>query len=199
MGQKKIVSNLDRLIDYWKSKGYKGQHDPSFDIYGLIAFWGSHDAEDLGNGTFARREFTFFENTWSLYFTMYLDVELKYPVYRFHAEGFFEVDSPSSVVEGAYNAMFGFHRKTLTLRTSDEQVINSLGFGGQGFMLEIEKDISANGCSFFKSVKDYEEEYDLVWLDKTGKILRLGARPADNDMSTKDKRPTALGYPVFRI
>ncbi|MBF0336231.1 MAG: hypothetical protein HQL05_00215 [Nitrospirae bacterium] len=199
MGQKKIVSNLDRLIDYWKSKGFKGQHEPSFDIYGVIAVWGSKGAEDQGNGTFARREFTFFENTWSLYFTLYLDAELKSPVFRFHAEGFFEVDSPSSVVEGAYNAMFGFQKKTLTLRTSDEKIINSFGFGGCGLQLEVEKDISDTGCSFFKSVKDYEEEYDLLCLDKTRKVLYLGARPADNDMSTKAKRPTALGYPLLRI
>ncbi|KJU83025.1 protein APCDD1 [Candidatus Magnetobacterium bavaricum] len=200
MGQQKILSNVDILIEYWKSKGYKGQHDASFNIYGgLIAFWGSMDAEDLGNGMFARRTFTFFEDTWSMYFTMFMDTTMKKPVYQFHGEGFFEVESPSSVVEGAYNVMFGFHRKTIRLLTSNKQVISSLGFDDCGLKLSIVKDISGTGCSFIKSVKDYEQEYDLLKLDATAKILRLGARPADGDMSTEARRPTTLGIPLKKL
>ncbi|MBF0536651.1 MAG: hypothetical protein HQL03_00185 [Nitrospirae bacterium] len=175
-----------------------GKHDGSFGIKRVVGSWKSKGAEDLGNGTFGTREFGFTEDSWKLRFTLYGDADLKYPVFAFGAEGEFQVESPSSVVKGAYNALFGFSKKTLTLLTSDEQIINSLGFGGCGLQVGVEKDISISGCSFMKSVKDYDREYDLLDLDEGSKVLCLGARPADGDMSTEAKRPTALGYPLIR-
>ncbi|MBF0316697.1 MAG: hypothetical protein HQL04_00855 [Nitrospirae bacterium] len=175
------------------------QHNGSFDIKGVVGSWKSKGVEDLGNGTFCTREFNFKKDTWKIRFMLYGDAAMNYPLFAFGAEGDFLVELPSSVVGGAYNALFGFSKKTLTLLTSNEQVINNLGFGGCGLEVGVEKDISSGGCSFLKSVKDYDKEYDLLSLDTTGKILFLGARPADNDMSTEDRRPTALGYPLIKI
>lgn len=56
--------------------------------------------------------------------------------------------------------------------------------------VNLEADISQTGCAAWRSVAVCGEDHDLFALDATG--LRFGVRPADNDMCTPDKTPTAL-------
>jgi Adenomatosis polyposis coli down-regulated 1 len=156
--------------------------------------WVSAAAEDLGNGTFGTRYFKLKKDQWEIRFTLYLDAAAQQPVFTFRAVGSYDVQGPSKVVAGASNAVFHFSKKYLTLETDDAALLQNFGFAGLGFVKGNEQDISASGASFLPSVAAYGQEYDLLKLDQ-GQLF-FGMR--SNDMSSEDKRPTALFYPLNR-
>ncbi len=159
--------------------------------------WKSVSTEDMGNGAWATREFTMKGSDWQVITTFYLDKDMKMPVFAFRAVGPYEITTASSKVAGAYEATFHFSEKHLAILTDSGDVLKAFGFDPAGFVKGDETDISAKGASFLKSVADYPLEYDLVAL-KDGQ-LSLGARPADNDLSTVEKRPTKVGLPLSRL
>jgi hypothetical protein len=158
--------------------------------------WESLQIEDLGNQTYGWRYFKFEGDKWEIQFTLYLDKEKQIPVFMFRGVGTYKIDEASQTVAGAKNATFYFDKKYVILLTNNADVIK--GFGFDACMLEVgkEKDITESGCSFLPNKASYGQEFDLLALK--GKKLYLGARPADGNMGTVDKRPTALGLPLQR-
>ncbi len=153
--------------------------------------WKSVAPEAMGNGSFSTRDFTLTEKTWALVFTIYGDAEAKQPLVALGFEGPWKVTGPSKV-EGAWEALFEFKKKTITLENAG--AAKNLGMDGCGLVVAQAKDVSEVGCSFVAPVEKYGREFDLV--ARKGEQLFLGARPADGDMGTADKRPTALGAPL---
>lgn len=145
-----------------------------------------------------KRVFTFRKGRWTLDFTLSLDPEMKAQVFRFRTYGSYKVQENSTTVAGAFNAVFFEEKKFLTLKTSDENLIKAFGFSQCGLVVDAEKDVSVSGCSGWKPVKDCPGDYDLLSLDKEGKLY-FGNRPQDNDMCSPDKRPTSLTPPVTKI
>jgi hypothetical protein len=152
---------------------------------------------DWGRGTFGTREFTFNKGKWTLNFILALDPEMKNQVFVFRTVGTYKVLDKSATVPDAYNAVFLESKKFVTLKTGDAQLAQAFGLAQCGFVKDVEKDISITGCSLWKSVKECNEDHDLLSLDKEGKLY-FGRRPADNDMCTPEKRPTVLTPPVVR-
>ena len=157
------------------------------------------DMEPYAYGTaFGQRIFTFDDGSWTLEFTLGLDPELKNQVFKFRTYGSYEVTGASSIVDGAFNAVFGEEKKFITLKTDNPQLIEAFGFTSCDLTMNEEKDISLNGCSAWKPVSECPSDYDLLHLDEEGKLY-FGERPADNDMCSEEKRPTALTPPVSKI
>ena len=157
--------------------------------------WKSVAAEDLGNGSFATREFTLTNTTWDLVFTLYADKELKTPLVAMNFSGPWKATGTSKTVTGASEATFEFKKKTVTLHAKD--AAKGLGMDGCGLVVGTPLDVSKAGCSFVTSVATYGKEFDL--LKREGEQLFFGARPADGNMGSADKRPTALGAPLMRV
>lgn len=153
---------------------------------------------DWGGGTFGTRVFTFDKGKWTLKFTLALDPEMKNEIFIFRTVGTYKVLDKSKTIENAYNAVFAEDKKFVTLKTSDQNLVQGFGFAPCNFTKDVEKDISETGCSLWKSVKDCRQDYDLLSLDKEGQLY-FGLRPTDNDMCTADKRPTKLYVPVVKI
>lgn len=157
--------------------------------------WKSAAVEDLGNGSFGTRVFTFKKSEWNLVFTMYADREQKAPLFAFEASGPFTVGAASAAVPGASEAQFRFTQKKLTL-LGDDAAAQKLGFASCGLTRGKAVDISKTGCSFLRSVADAGEEFDLLKLE--GDKLFLGRRPADGNMGSADRRPKAVGAPLVK-
>jgi hypothetical protein len=147
---------------------------------------------------FGAREFTFDEGKWTLRFTLSLDPAGELPVFDFRTKGRYEVGAAAKGVDGAFEAVFHEEQKFLTLRTSDSKLAQAFGFTPCGLTPNVEKDISTSGCSAWKPVAQCPSDYDLLALVDEGR-LAFGVRPADNDMCSPDKRPTALTAPVHKI
>ena len=158
--------------------------------------WISSKSDHAGNNTFSFREFSFDGNNWNVKYTLYLDEAKTMPVFIFRGIGTYSVTGKSKKVKGASEALFLFDKKTLTLMTDNADLINNLGFANCKLQKGVERDISEAGCSFVAPLAVCNREYDL--LKVVGKKLFLGARPADNNMCTLDKRPVALGDTLIR-
>lgn len=146
---------------------------------------------------FGQREFTFDRGTWSLRFTLFLDPGGKSPVFTFRTHGRYEVGAASTAVPGAYDTRFTEEQKLLTLDTPDPGLAKAFGFDACGLQVGLEKDVSATGCSRWPAVSACPADHDLLALLAPDR-LAFGERPADNDMCTPDKRPTALTPAVQR-
>ena len=155
--------------------------------------WKSAGPEDLGNGSFATREFTLTDKTWALVFTIHGDKELMKPLVAMNFSGPWKVTGASKQVAGANEATFEFEKKSITLKAP---VAKGFGMDGCGLEVGKPKDVSKSGCSFVAAVDKYGREFDLI--KREGEKVFFGARPADGNMGSEDKRPTALGAPLIK-
>jgi hypothetical protein len=147
-------------------------------------------------GGFGTREFIFADGQWSLTFTHALDPDMVLRTFQFRTGGEYTVGKQSEVVAGAYHTVFDEEWKHLTLLTPDAGLAEAFGMAGCGLTVNLEADISETGCAAWRPVSVCGEDHDLFAMDATG--LRFGVRPADNDMCSADKTPTALLPAVVR-
>lgn len=147
-------------------------------------------------GGYGTRRFTFENGTWGLTFVHALDPQMTQKTFSFRTAGPYRIEAPSAVVPGAFEAVFVEKVKYLTLLTSDANIIQAFGLAACGLTLNAEKDISVSGCAAWRPVSVCSEDHDLLAISAEG--LQFGVRPADNDMCTPDKRPTALLQPVVK-
>ena len=119
------------------------------------------------------------------------------PVYTFRAVGKYSIGRQSATVENAKEAVFGFDKKFITLKTNDTSLIRRLGLDKCNLIYLQETDITEMGCAYLASKAICGREYDLI--SKSGDILYLGARPTTGGMCEASKRPKALGLPLKRI
>lgn len=162
----------------------------------LLETWKSAAAEPVGNLGFRTREFKFTPERWLIEVVFYSDRELTKPLVSFVGEGPYTLADTSTTVPPATNAVFFFDKKRLTLLTTDAAAVSAFKFDACNLTKGVTKDISAGGCSNFTSVAVCGQEYDLVSIESD--TLRLGARPADGNMCSVDKRPQSLGQPLIR-
>jgi kynurenine formamidase len=163
----------------------------------LTGTWKSASSESVGSFGYRTREFTFSGGRWRIEVLFYDDAKMSKPLFSFVGEGPYELGANSTAVPGASNAVFRFDKKSLTLLTDNADAITRFGFAACELKKGLTKDISVSGCANFTSVAVCGQEYDLVKFE--GKRLWLGARPADGNMCTENKRPQSLGAPTLRV
>lgn len=156
--------------------------------------WKSVKPEKSTNGTYGTRYFNLNENKWEVRFRLHLDSLLSQPLFEFRGIGTYEVEGKSKIDVKAFNAIFKFEHKYITLLTSDETLISSLGFKNCELIKDIEKDITKEGCSFFQSKYDCSQEFDLLMM-KNGQLF-FGARPKNGNMCAEEKRPISFNLPL---
>jgi hypothetical protein len=159
-----------------------------------VGRWKSEAAEDMGNGSFCTRDFTFTGKTWHLTFTLFADQAQKTPLVALDFEGPWAPGKASEKVAGATEATFDFASKKVTLKAD---VAKNFGMDACGLEVGKAKDVTKTGCSFVASAQAYGREFDLLKVE--GGAMWLGARPADGNMGAEDKRPTALGARLARV
>lgn len=141
-------------------------------------------------GGYGTREFVFADGRWSLTFVHALDPAMTRRTFQFRTGGAYEVREPSDAVPGAFHAVFDEDWKHLTLLTPVPEIAAAMGMADCGLTVNLEADISETGCAAWQPVAVCGEDHDLIALSNEG--LHFGQRPADNDMCTADRRPTAL-------
>jgi hypothetical protein len=141
-------------------------------------------------GGFGTREFVFANGRWSLTFTHALDPAKTQRTFQFRTGGAYAVQAPSETVPGAFHTVFDEDWKHLTLLTPVPQIAAAMGMADCGLTVNLEADISERGCAAWAPVAVCGKDHDLLALSADG--LHFGVRPADNDMCTPDKLPTAL-------
>ncbi|MCU0854430.1 MAG: hypothetical protein MUF63_05855 [Rhodobacteraceae bacterium] len=141
-------------------------------------------------GGYGTREFVFADGQWSLTFTHALDPAMTRRTFQFRTGGAYRVGEASPVVEGAFHTVFDEDWKHVTLLTPVPEIVAGMGMADCGLTVNLETDISDTGCAAWPPVAVCGEDHDLLALTDAG--LHFGVRPADNDMCTADRTPTAL-------
>lgn len=148
-------------------------------------------------GGYGTREFVFANGEWQLTFTHALDPAMTMRTFAFRTGGPFEIVGASRIVEGAFDGTFDEAWKHVTLLTENADVIAGMGMADCDLTYNLEADISGTGCAAWRPVSVCGEDHDLIAMTEAG--VQFGVRPADNDMCTADKRPTALLPVVARF
>lgn len=162
----------------------------------LHGTWVSPAAEPWYGG-YGTREFVFGDGQWSLIFTHALDPAMTQRTFQFRTGGAYHVGDPSTDVPGAFRTVFDEDWKHLTLLTPVPEIAAAMGMADCGLTVNLEADISRAGCAAWAPVAACGEDHDLLALSPEG--LHFGQRPADNDMCSADKTPTALLPAVVRL
>jgi hypothetical protein len=159
----------------------------------IVGDWVSIAVENNG-ATYTLRELSIRENTWRIKVKVFGDANATFPLFELDYEGPYEITAQSRVVPNAFEGRFAFEKKYLTLRTSNFQIIQSLGFVPCGLEVGVKTDISSSGCSFVESVEECHADYDLISLENN--ILYPGKRT--DDMCEPEGRPIERGFAMNR-
>jgi hypothetical protein len=184
-----LVSSLGACASTDPTPGSGGGHD-RVDVTG---HWKS-DCLPGQNGQSSSLEFQIQAATWKLDYVTFGDSACASPFVTAHLEGAYEIQGPSAKVSGANEARFGFTTKTVTPHgAAAVQYLTALPACGSGsFSDGAPTDVLDKGCAGLGQYPGAQcpADFDLVAVQ--GDDLRFGARPADNDMCTADKRPASL-------
>ena len=148
-------------------------------------------------GGFGTREFVFANGEWQLTFTHALDPAMTMRTFQLRTGGPFEIVGASQAVEEAFDGTFTEGWKHVTLLTENADVIAGMGMADCDLTYNLETDISETGCAAWRPVSACGEDHDLIAMTEAG--VQFGVRPADNDMCTAGRRPTALLPVVARF
>ena len=168
----------------------------------LTGIWESERCvvqERAGTRTGSTSRFVFLDDEWALELIQYSDAACTTPSLRAFFQGRYRVIRPSTVVQGAYDADFGFTRKRLTLYADALLAEANRGACGERTWTRgREEDVSATGCLWVVPVSACTQEFDLVKVDDDR--LLLGERPpAGQDLCRADRRARALrSLPLVR-
>ena len=175
--------------------------EPSGLLGELQGVWGSEACETDGTNAF-RRTFTFDGDAWDIAFVIYGDPSCTagQEFIRFDFGGDLSVEGPSDTVDGSTNAFFGFTRRTITPASDAAAafLVDGAACDGAAWATGTPLDVHADGCATFGvlAADACAGEFDLIGLD--GQTLRLGVRPADNNLCEAQLRPRALGATLVR-
>ena len=146
---------------------------------------------DPGTGQALRLTFDLTATTWALDYESFGDAVCAAPMLAVRIEGPYELGGPSQAVVGAREGRFGFARKTVTPLAQGAADFLAQACGGGTYEVGKPADLAA-GCAGLGAypIAACAWDYDIVKRD--GDRLYFGARPADNNMCSPDRRPTAL-------
>ena len=169
----------------------------------IVGAWASSCfgvANEDGTDGFAQLVFDMKPTTWALDYTMFSDDACSARLGTFHIDGPWVVERPSTTLPGAFEARFDFATRTVTPHVDGYiAFLQSMACGQPPYAVGTPQDVLAAGCPAlgFQPVAACPSDYDLVFVN--GSTLQFGARPADNNMCTPDRRPTALGAPLTEV
>jgi hypothetical protein len=144
-----------------------------------------------GSKTYFKRVFDLTEQDWKLNFETFSDAGCTSRLFTARFEGPYELQKDSETVKGATEGNFRFARHSMTAHVQPvADWFQSAGCGAAAWAVGVEQDTSTKGCVFLRPVSACGTDHDIVKLD--GNKLYFGQRPADGDMCTPEKRPTAL-------
>ena len=135
--------------------------------------WQSQKSEPIENqnGTvlYIRREASFSDDNWEIMIRTFLDENCKHSLFNVRATGTYNLGNESKDVPGA--TCVDFHNTARYVTASNESIVEMLNHAtilSRGWELEVEQDVSENGCLLVPSVADCPVEYDIIKKDENG-------------------------------
>jgi hypothetical protein len=162
---------------------------------GLAGKWQS-GCVNPGNNQAIQLNFDLTASDWKLDYIAFADATCTTKNLTVHIEGAYALGKESTVT-GAKEGRFDFATKTVTPHSEGAAAFLSQACGRGGFTANTPADLK-DGCAGLGAypISSCPSDFDLVFLE--GDTLSFGARPADNNMCTPEKRPTSKGLTLKR-
>jgi hypothetical protein len=138
-----------------------------------------------------RLTFVITDVRWDLDYQVFADAGCTRRKVAIELGGGYEILAASETVPGAWEANFSFESRTVT--ADDAKTAKAIGkLCSVKLKAKKPADVHANGCPKLGLLPAdaCPTDHDLVAIERDQ--LYFGVRPADNDMCTPEKRPTAL-------
>lgn len=167
----------------------------------LAGRWDSATCEAIPNGdgthSYIQRHFQLTEAKWTLNLDAFGDAQCQTKLFTARVTGPYTLERDSEKVSGATEGNFVFGERFLTAHLQPlADAFTQSGCGSGAWTVGTEQAIPG-ACLFFKPIAQCGTDHDVVKVD--GNKLFFGQRPADNDMCTPEKRPSALAdLPVIK-
>lgn len=144
-----------------------------------------------GSKTYFKRIFDMTEKDWALKFETFGDEGCSARLFTARFEGPYTLLKDSEKVAGATEGNFVFARHYMTAHAQGiADWFQSAKCGAAQWKVGEEQETSTTGCVFLRPVSACGTDHDIVKVE--GNQLFFGQRPADGDMCSPEKRPTAL-------
>jgi uncharacterized protein YceK len=161
----------------------------------LKGTWTSAVCESMpnadGSKTYFKRIFDMTETNWALKFETFGDEGCTARLFTARFEGPYTLLKDSDKVAGATEGNFVFAKHYMTAHAQGvADWFQSAKCGAAQWKVGEEQETSTTGCVFLRPVSACGTDHDIVKVE--GNQLFFGQRPADGDMCSPDKRPTAL-------
>lgn len=164
----------------------------AFGAEDLVGTWvGPCFPSPQGDGSHNQLTFRMTAGAWDLDYTAFGDAACSAKFLTVNIQGDYTLGGASAVEAGAREGTFGFRSKTVTPHLDAAVgVVNgacAVTTAKVGEKLDI-----GGGCAGLGAypIADCASDSDIVRLQ--GNVLSFGARPADNNMCTPEKRPTSF-------
>jgi hypothetical protein len=168
----------------------------------LAGDWSSPTCEAIPNGdgsnSYVQRNFQLTEEAWTLKLDAFGDAGCSFKLFTARVGGPYTLEKDSEKVAGATEGNFALREQAFTAHVQDlATMFANAKCGTREWKVGEEQSTASTGCLFFRPTSACGMDHDVVKVE--GNQLFFGARPADNDMCTADKRPTALApLPVVK-
>lgn len=132
--------------------------------------WCSPSMETIENpdGTVMhiKREAVFKEDDWEIFIRSYVDNEGKVPFFTIRAEGSYELGEKISEPEGAVAIDFLNKGRYVTAHHKElVEIFNETSQYEGEWMLDLERDVSLEGCILVPSIESCPIEYDIIKVE----------------------------------
>ena len=158
----------------------------------LVGTWMGPCFPSADGVSFNQLTFEFTETTWDLDYASFGDDACTMGFMTVNIAGDYTLEGASEAAEGAREGTFGFTTKTATGHSADAAAFIDTACGTTGTEVDVAFDLSG-GCAGLGAypIADCAADYVIIKLNEDGTVS-FGARPADNDMCTPEKRPTTF-------
>ena len=164
----------------------------AFEATDLVGTWvGPCFASPSGDGSFNQLTFRMTETEWDLDYVAHGDENCTAKFLTVNIKGPYELGEASSVAEGAREGTFSFASKTVTGHMDAALGVINGACGVTDTAVDAPLDL-AGGCAGLGAypIAECAADNDIVMVKDNN--LHFGARPADNNMCSPDKRPTSF-------
>jgi len=164
----------------------------AFEATDLVGTWvGPCFVSPSGDGSFNQLTFRMTETEWDLDYVAHGDENCTAKFLTVNIKGPYSLGEASSVAEGAREGTFSFASKTVTGHLDAALGVINGACGVTNTAVDTPLDL-AEGCAGLGAypIAECAADNDIVMVKDNN--LHFGARPADNNMCSPDKRPTSF-------
>ena len=164
----------------------------AFEATDLVGTWvGPCFASPSGDGSFNQLTFRMTETEWDLDYVAHGDENCTAKFLTVNIKGPYTLGEASSAAEGAREGTFSFTSKTVTGHMEAALGVINGACGVTDTAVDTPLDL-AGGCAGLGAypIAECAADNDIVMVKDNN--LHFGARPADNNMCSPDKRPSSF-------